>query len=204
MTLTLQHMLSRNRSQGPNIPSISSPGLHTYNLDTTTSLAPFARTWFHGTKAYLNPWHLVVPGDSSIFCQRKNARYIFLTGTLDAMICNAKYNNLQCFNFKGIFQKGSDGYIWRYDQMWDIAKCVHHQQIFPLLQKAGERTRIVEYDEQISTLTQHPKLQCPDFLSVRLEWSITDSRGNDSDWRGNKYGAIQYSLRFIRRFQSGI
>lgn len=54
------------------------------------STTPFARTYFHGTKADLKVGDLIVVGFNSNFGQRKNAKYIFLTGTLDAAICGAE------------------------------------------------------------------------------------------------------------------
>lgn len=51
---------------------------------------PFAQTYFHGTKADLAPGDFIKPGNSSNFGQRKNAKYIFLTATLDAAIWGAE------------------------------------------------------------------------------------------------------------------
>lgn len=51
---------------------------------------PFAQTYFHGTKADLKVGDLIVPGNYSNFSQGKNARYIFLTATLDAAIWGAE------------------------------------------------------------------------------------------------------------------
>lgn len=45
---------------------------------------PFAQTYFHGTKADLKV------GNNSNFGERKNAKYIFLTATLDAAIWGAE------------------------------------------------------------------------------------------------------------------
>jgi len=50
----------------------------------------FARTYFHGTKADLRLGDLIEVGYNSNFGQRKNAKYIFLTGTLDAAIWGAE------------------------------------------------------------------------------------------------------------------
>lgn len=47
---------------------------------------PFTQTYFHGTKADLKIGDLVQTGFSSNFGQHKNARYIFLSATLDAAI----------------------------------------------------------------------------------------------------------------------
>jgi hypothetical protein len=51
---------------------------------------PFAQTYFHGTKADLNIGDLIEPGFNSNFGQQKNAKYIFLTATLDAAIWGAE------------------------------------------------------------------------------------------------------------------
>ncbi len=51
---------------------------------------PFAQTFFHGTKADLKTGDLIEGGYNSNFGQRKNAKYIFLTATLDAAIWGAE------------------------------------------------------------------------------------------------------------------
>ena len=51
---------------------------------------PFAQTYFHGTKADLKLGDLITPGFNSNFGQRKNAKYIFLSATLDAAIWGAE------------------------------------------------------------------------------------------------------------------
>lgn len=51
---------------------------------------PFSQTYFHGTKADLNIGDLIEPGFNSNYGQQKNARYIFLTATLDAAIWGAE------------------------------------------------------------------------------------------------------------------
>ena len=51
---------------------------------------PFAQTYFHGTKADLKPGDLIEVGFNSNFGQQKNAKYIFLTATLDAAIWGAE------------------------------------------------------------------------------------------------------------------
>jgi len=51
---------------------------------------PFAQTFFHGTKADLKVGDLIEVGYNSNYGQRKNARYIFLSGTLDAAIWGAE------------------------------------------------------------------------------------------------------------------
>ena len=47
---------------------------------------PFAQTYFHGTKADLKVGDLIQVGYNSNYGQQKNAKYIFLTATLDAAI----------------------------------------------------------------------------------------------------------------------
>ena len=51
---------------------------------------PFAQTYFHGTKADLKIGDLIETGNSSNYGERKNAKYIFLTSTLDAAIWGAE------------------------------------------------------------------------------------------------------------------
>jgi rifampin ADP-ribosylating transferase len=51
---------------------------------------PFAQTYFHGTKADLKIGELIEVGYNSNFGKRKNAKYIFLTATLDPAIWGAE------------------------------------------------------------------------------------------------------------------
>jgi len=51
---------------------------------------PFAQTYFHGTKADLKIGDLIETGNSSNYGERKNAKYIFLTSTLDAAVWGAE------------------------------------------------------------------------------------------------------------------
>jgi rifampin ADP-ribosylating transferase len=51
---------------------------------------PFTQTYFHGTKADLKVGELIEVGNNSNYGQRKNAKYIFLTATLDAAIWGAE------------------------------------------------------------------------------------------------------------------
>lgn len=51
---------------------------------------PFAQTYFHGTKADLKMGDFIEVGFNSNYGQRKNAKYIFLTATLDAAIWGAE------------------------------------------------------------------------------------------------------------------
>jgi hypothetical protein len=43
-----------------------------------------AEQYYHGTKADLKPGDLIAPGFASNYGQRKQAKYIYLTATLDA------------------------------------------------------------------------------------------------------------------------
>jgi len=60
------------------------------NKPNAQSATPFAQTYFHGTKAELKIGDLISVGNNSNFGQRKNAKYIFLTATLDAAIWGAE------------------------------------------------------------------------------------------------------------------
>ncbi len=51
---------------------------------------PFKQTYFHGTKADLKVGDLIKIGHSSNYGQQKNAKYIFLSATLDAAIWGAE------------------------------------------------------------------------------------------------------------------
>lgn len=51
---------------------------------------PFAQTYFHGTRVDLKVGQLIEAGYNSNYGQRKNAKYIFLTSTLDAAIWGAE------------------------------------------------------------------------------------------------------------------
>ena len=51
---------------------------------------PFVQTYFHGTKADLKIGDYIQVGNNSNFGERKNAKYIFLTSTLDAAIWGAE------------------------------------------------------------------------------------------------------------------
>jgi hypothetical protein len=51
---------------------------------------PFAQTFFHGTRGDLKVGDLIEVGFNSNYGQKKNAKYIFLTATLDAAIWGAE------------------------------------------------------------------------------------------------------------------
>jgi rifampin ADP-ribosylating transferase len=57
---------------------------------TGQEATPFAQTYFHGTKADLKLGDFIKVGNNSNFGQRKNAKYIFLSATLDAAIWGAE------------------------------------------------------------------------------------------------------------------
>jgi hypothetical protein len=59
-------------------------------LAGTKGPTPFAQTYFHGTRADLHIGDLIQPGYTSNYGQNKNAKYIFLTATLDAAIWGAE------------------------------------------------------------------------------------------------------------------
>lgn len=51
---------------------------------------PFARTYFHGTRSDLKVGDLIEVGYNSNYGKRKDAKYIFLTATLDAAVWGAE------------------------------------------------------------------------------------------------------------------
>ena len=52
--------------------------------------SPFAQTFFHGAKADMKIGELIEAGYNSNFGQRKNAKQVYLTATLDAAIWGAE------------------------------------------------------------------------------------------------------------------
>lgn len=60
------------------------------NKSNEPKATPFSQTYFHGTKADLKIGDFIEVGFNSNFGQRKNAKYIFLTATLDAAIWGAE------------------------------------------------------------------------------------------------------------------
>lgn len=54
------------------------------------SPTPFSQTYFHGTRVDLRIGDFIKVGNNSNFGQRKNAKYIFLSATLDAAIWGAE------------------------------------------------------------------------------------------------------------------
>jgi hypothetical protein len=60
------------------------------NRSNELSQSPFSQTFFHGTKADLKIGDIIKVGLNSNYGQRKNAKYIYLTATLDAAIWGAE------------------------------------------------------------------------------------------------------------------
>lgn len=60
------------------------------NNPGTSAQSPFSQTYFHGTKADLKIGDLIEAGFNSNYGQRKKAKYIFLSATLDAAIWGAE------------------------------------------------------------------------------------------------------------------
>ena len=60
------------------------------NNSNAVGATPFQQTYFHGTKADFKIGDLIEVGFSSNYGQRKNAKYIFLSATLDAAIWGAE------------------------------------------------------------------------------------------------------------------
>lgn len=64
------------------------------NIDASNSnelmQSPFIQTYFHGTKADLKIGDKIQVGINSNYGQRNNAKYIYLTATLDAAIWGAE------------------------------------------------------------------------------------------------------------------
>jgi hypothetical protein len=63
---------------------------NTDNSPAVRGATPFAQTYFHGTKADLKVGDLIRPGFNSNYGRQKNAKYIFLSATLDAAIWGAE------------------------------------------------------------------------------------------------------------------
>jgi hypothetical protein len=57
---------------------------------TVAGHRPFVQTYFHGTKADLKIGDFIETGISSNFGQNNKAKYIYLTGTLDAAVWGAE------------------------------------------------------------------------------------------------------------------
>lgn len=55
-------------------------------MTTTAAAGPF----YHGTRANLEPGDLIVPGYNSNYGQRMQAKWVYLTGTLNAAVWGAE------------------------------------------------------------------------------------------------------------------
>lgn len=60
------------------------------SMSKAAAATPFAQTYFHGTKADLKTGDIIEVGYQSNFGKKNNAKYIFLTATLDAAIWGAE------------------------------------------------------------------------------------------------------------------
>ena len=60
------------------------------NESNVATPSPFLQTYFHGTKADLKIGEFIATGISSNYGQKKKAKYIYLTATLDAAIWGAE------------------------------------------------------------------------------------------------------------------
>ena len=60
------------------------------NKSNVPPQSPFSQTYFHGTKADLKIGDFIEAGLNSNYGQRKEAKYIYLTATLDAAIWGAE------------------------------------------------------------------------------------------------------------------
>jgi rifampin ADP-ribosylating transferase len=60
------------------------------NKSIESAQSPFAQTFLHGTKADLKIGEFIKVGIDSNYGQRKKAKYIYLTSTLDAAIWGAE------------------------------------------------------------------------------------------------------------------
>lgn len=63
------------------------------HIISSTIHTPFKQTYFHGTKADLKIGDLIEAGYNSNYGQGKNAKYIFLSATIDAAIWGAELAN---------------------------------------------------------------------------------------------------------------
>jgi Rifampin ADP-ribosyl transferase len=66
------------------------PANKSKDISVNPTQSPFAQTFFHGTKADLKIGDLIETGLDSNYGQRKKAKYIYLTATLDAAIWGAE------------------------------------------------------------------------------------------------------------------
>ena len=62
----------------------------TENKSNGACPSPFSQTYFHGTKVDLKIGDFIEPGINSNYGQKKKAKYIYFTATLDAAIWGAE------------------------------------------------------------------------------------------------------------------
>ncbi len=60
------------------------------NKENESGPSPFAQTFFHGTKAELKTGDFIEAGYNSNYGQKKKAKYIYISATLDAAIWGAE------------------------------------------------------------------------------------------------------------------
>ena len=81
-------------NEGPFVVSEPCPVCQGQGISNEQSCAACQGTgvqrFYHGTKADLKPGDLIEPGYSSNFGKRKQASYVYLTGTLDAATWGAE------------------------------------------------------------------------------------------------------------------
>lgn len=63
---------------------------HSNPISNKQGATPFSQTYFHGTKAELQIGDLIEVGFNTNYGQNKNAKYVFLTATLDVAIWGAE------------------------------------------------------------------------------------------------------------------
>lgn len=63
---------------------------HNKQKSIVQGATPFAQTYFHGTKSELKVGDFITVGFISNYGEQKNAKYIFLSATLDAAIWGAE------------------------------------------------------------------------------------------------------------------
>ncbi len=61
-----------------------------HNQSKNAAASAFSQTFFHGTKANLKPGDFIETGLTSNYGQRKEAKYIYLSATLDAAVWGAE------------------------------------------------------------------------------------------------------------------
>ncbi len=66
---------------------------HSENSSNHLGHSPFIQTFFHGTKADLKMGDFIETGLDSNYGQKKKAKYIYLTATLDAAVWGAELSS---------------------------------------------------------------------------------------------------------------